>query len=331
MADEMALLREQLLEADESLRKSKAAQLELVREQRRLAREKDEMALTIEKTLAEERNQVRSQLATQIAEEFQQKDLQKDKQIADMLKQLHEMKRRAEQGSQQLQGEVRELDLEETLSSAFPQDTLEPVPKGIKGADLVQKVRSSLGKECGTIVWETKQTKAWSDSWLQKLRDDTRAMNGDVAILLTAVLPAGETEFCARDNVWIANPKLAICIATVVRAGLESVVKASVAAEGRVEKADYVYAFITSSTFRGQVETLVEAWRGMHDDLASEKRALTRAWAKRERQLERALLGTAQLYGSIQGIVGSSLPEIEALSISSLDGENLLSAPEQEG
>ncbi len=324
VAADIAMLKEELAEADKSLRKSKDTQLELAKEKRRLVKEKEDLALEVETKLAAERAAVRSELATQISEEFKQKDLQKDKQIADMLRQVEEMKRKGEQGSQQLQGEVGELALEEVLRSAFPRDVIEPVPTGMRGADLIQRIHDSQGRECGIIVWERKQTKAWSDTWLQKLRDDTRSIKGDIAILLTAAMPAGETEFCARENVWVAHPRLAVCLATLVRAGIENVVKANVAATGRLEKADLVYGFVTSTAFRGQVEMLVEVWSAMKGDLDAEKRAITKAWAKRERQLEKALMGTAQLYGSVQGIVGSSLPEIEALSLDAIGDDRLL-------
>lgn len=318
VAQQVELLQTELSDLNERVKTSRANELQLRKEQQRLLTEKEGMDLEIARRLDEGRATLRNELSTVVAAEYKQKELQKDKQISDMLKQIDELKRKGEQGSQQLQGEVRELDLEESLRMAFPIDEIEPVKTGARGADIIQHVRDRNGLDIGTILWEVKQTKAWSDSWLQKLKDNLREVRGDVAILLSAALPAGEIEFCAREGVWIATPRLALCLATVVRAGIENVVKATNASIGRQEKSDLVYEYVTGVEFRGCIETTIEAWKAMKSDLEAEKTVFAKHWKKREHQLNRALLGTAHLYGSIHGIVGSTLPEIDALSLKAL-------------
>lgn len=320
VADKVAALENELSESEKINKAGKKAELQLLADKRKLAAERDSMQLEVARILDSERAVLREEIGELVGAEYKQKGLQKDKQMADMISQIADLKRRAEQGSQQLQGEVGELQLEQSLRDAFPTDTIEPVPTGIRGADLIQRVRDKGGRECGSIVWEVKQTKAWSDSWLPKLRNDLREIKGDVAILLSAVLPNGELSFCAREGVWVAHPNLALCLATLVRSGLENLLKANTAAVGKQDKADLVYTYVTGPEFRGRVEAIVEAWKSMTEDLDSEKRALNKIWSKREQHLQRALVSTASLYGSIHGVV-STLPEIEGLSLSMLEGE----------
>jgi len=320
VAEKVAILESELSEAEKALRAQKRAELQLLSDKRKLAAEKESMQLEVARKLDHERASLREEIGKSVSAEFRQREQQKDKQMADMLKQIADLKRRGEQGSQQLQGEVGELELERSLRGAFPADSIEPVPTGIRGADLIQRVRDKGGRECGSIVWEVKQTKAWSDTWLPKLRHDLRQVKGDVAILLSAVLPSGEVNFCAREGVWIAHPSLALCLATVVRASFENLMKANTAAVGRHDKADLVYDYVNGPEFRSRVEAIVEAWKALTEDLDAEKRALNKIWSKREQHLQRALVSTAALYGSIHGIV-STLPEIEALSLTALSSE----------
>ena len=249
------------------------------------------------------------------SEEHRLKDMEKEKKISDMLKTIEELKRKGEQGSMQTQGEVLELDLEALLRSRFPTDEIEPVPKGIRGADILQRVHNRSGQLCGTIIWESKRTKAWSDGWIAKLKDDQREVKAEIAVIVSETLPSGVKAFTQMEGVWVADFTLAASLAEVLRSGLTQLALAKLSAVGRGEKMDVIYNYLSGPHFRQRVEGIVEAFKSMKEDLDQEKRAITRTWAKREKQIERVINNTAGMYGDIQGIIGASLPEIKILEL----------------
>ena len=241
-----------------------------------------------------------------------------------MRKQIEELRRKAEQGSQQLQGEVQELELEEILRAAFPFDSIEPVPKGIRGADVLQKVHNQSGHFCGTILWESKQTKAWSDAWIAKLKDDQREVKAEIAVILTTTLPKGVDAFNQVDGVWITNYKSLMGLTTALRINLIQLSNTKLASVGKGEKMEALYNYLSGVEFRQRIEAIVEAFSTMKQDLDQEKRAMTKIWAKREKQIERVVTSTAGMYGDIQGIVGASLPELKGLELRALtEGEEI--------
>ena len=230
-----------------------------------------------------------------------------------MQRQIEDLKRRAEQGSQQLQGEVQELELEALLSAKFPRDTIQPVPKGEFGGDVLQRVIGPLGQPCGTILWESKRTKNWSDGWLPKLREDQRAAKAELAVIISQALPKEVETFECIDGVWVAHPKVALPVAMSLRQTLIEVAGARQASEGQQTKMEMVYQYLTGPRFRQRIEAIVEAFSSMKKDLDVEKKALTRQWAKREEQIERVMQATVGMYGDFQGIAGKTLQEIEGL------------------
>ena len=246
---------------------------------------------------------------------------EKEETITAMQKQIEDLKRRAEQGSQQLQGEVQELELENLLRAKFPFDTIEPVPKGEFGGDALQRVVSASGQPngtVGTILWESKRTKNWSDGWLVKLREDQRTAKAEVAVLVSQVLPKGVESFDVVDGVWVTSPRAVLPVATVLRHTLLQVSTARQVSEGQQTKTEMVYQYLTGPRFRHRVEAIVEAFSSMQEDLAAEKKAIQRQWAKREIQLNNVLQSTAGMYGDLQGIAGKSLQEIEGLELPAL-------------
>ena len=238
-----------------------------------------------------------------------------------MQRQIEDLKRRAEQGSQQLQGEVQELDLESQARAAFAMDTIEPVPKGEHGGDVIQRVTGPLGQHCGTILWESKRTKNWSDGWLPKLRDDQRAAKADIALIVTQALPKDMDSFNLIDGVWVTSPRYAMHLAIALRQSLIEVAAARKAGEGQQTKMEMLYQYLTGPRFRHRIEAIVEKFADMHDDLEKERRATTRLWAKREAQIRCVVDSTAGMYGDLQGIAGKTLHEIEGLEVKLLVGE----------
>lgn len=298
------------------------AEAELVRKQRELDDERREMDLTIEKRITEGLSAVEARARQRADEEHRLKMAEKDKLIADAQVQVEEMRRKMEQGSQQLQGEVQELELEATLRAKFPRDTIEPVPKGEHGGDALHRVLGPLGQACGTILWESKRTKHWSDGWLAKLREDQRAAKAEIAIIVSQILPKGIETFDLIDDVWVTHPRCVIPVAIALRHSLTEIAATRQAGEGQQTKMEMVYQYLTGPRFRHRIQAIVEKFSDMHEDLEKERKAMTKQWAKREAQIRGVIESTAGMYGDLQGIAGKTLKEIEGLDINRLgDGQ----------
>lgn len=306
-------LQEVLKQRDAKLAEAQKAQAELLRKQRELDDAKRELDLTIEKRVQADLEAARDKAKKEADEELKLKVMERDQTITAMQKQIEDLKRRAEQGSQQLQGEVQELQLEELLGTKFPRDTISPVPKGDFGGDVLQRVVGPLGQQCGTILWESKRTKNWSDGWLPKLREDQRAAKAEIAVIISQALPKDVETFEFVEGVWVAHPKVAIPLAMSLRQTLIEVATARQASEGQHTKMEMVYQYLTGPRYRQRVQAIVEAFSSMKEDLDREKKAITRQWAKREEQIDRVMQATVGMYGDLQGIAGRTLQEIEGL------------------
>ncbi|MGE3772869.1 MAG: DUF2130 domain-containing protein, partial [Gammaproteobacteria bacterium] len=311
-AHELAELKELLQSRDAKLAEAQQAQATLLRKQRELDDAKRELELTVEKRVQDSLTEARAQAKREAEEGLKLRVMEKDQTIASMQQTIEELKRKAEQGSQQMQGEVQELELEQLLRAKFPFDRIEPVPKGEFGGDTLQRVYDG-GLACGSILWEAKRTKHWSDAWLVKLRDDQRAAQAELAVLVTQVLPKGVETFDVVDGVWITSPRAALPVATILRHSLRQVSLVRQAGEGRQTKTEMVYQYLTGPRFRHRVEAIVEAFTSMQEDLDRERKTLTKQWAKRAAQIERVMNATVGMYGDLQGIAGKSLQEIEGL------------------
>ena len=307
---------------DEKLAEAQKAQAELIRKQRELDDARRELELTVEKRVQDGLTEVRAHAKQEAEDEQKLRVMEKEHTIAAMQKQIEDLKRRAEQGSQQLQGEVQELELENLLRAKFPFDTIEPVPKGEFGGDALQRVMSASGQACGTILWEFKRTKNWSDGWLTKLREDQRTAKAEVAVLVSQALPKGVESFDVIDGVWVTSPRAALPVATVLRHSLQQVTMARAVSEGQQTKTEMVYQYLTGPRFRHRVEAIVEAFSSMQEDLDRERKAIMKQWAKREEQIERVMGATVGMYGDLQGIAGKSLQEIEGLDLKALSFED---------
>jgi hypothetical protein len=318
---ELTDLQDILKQRDEKLAEAQKVQADLLRKQRELDDAKREIELTIEKRIQEGLAVTREQAKKEVEDALRLKVMEKEQTIASMQKQIEDLKRRAEQGSQQLQGEVQELELEAILRGRFPRDTIEPVPKGEHGGDVLQRVVGPAGQHCGTILWESKRTKNWSDGWLAKLREDQRTAKAEIAVIVSQVLPRDVETFELVDGVWVTHPRAVLPVATTLRHTLVEVASARQATEGQQTKTEMVYQYLTGPRFRQRVQAIVEAFSSMQEDLDREKKAITKQWAKREEQIERVMGATVGMYGDLQGIAGKSLQEIEGLELQALGFE----------
>ena len=321
-AQELAELQEVLTQRDIKLAEAQKAQADLIRQKRELDDARRELELTVEKRVQDGLSVTREQAKKEAEEGLKLKVMEKEQTIASMQTQIEELKRRAEQGSQQLQGEVQELELEAVLRTKFPRDTIEPVPKGEFGGDALQRVMGPLGQVCGTILWESKRTKNWSDGWLAKLRDDQRTAKADIAIIVSQILPKGVESFDLVDGIWVTNTKSVFSLAVALRHSLIELASARQALDGQQTKTEMVYQYLTGPRFRHRVEAIVEAFSSMQEDLDREKKAITKQWAKREEQIERVMQSTVGMYGDLQAIAGKSLQEIEGLELTALESKN---------
>jgi hypothetical protein len=308
-----------LKQKDEKLAEAQKTQADLLRKQRELDDAKRELDLTVEKRVQAGLTVTREQAKKEAEEALKFKVMEKEQTITSMQKQIEELKRKAEQGSQQLQGEVQELELETLLSVKFPLDRIQPVPKGEFGGDVLQRVTSPLGQACGSILWESKRTKNWSDGWLVKLREDQRQAKAELAVIVSQALPKDVDTFDLVQGVWVTQPKEALPLAMALRQGLMEVAAAKQATEGQQTKMEMVYDYLMGPRFRQRVQAIVEAFSTMQDDLDKERKVITKQWAKREEQIGRVMQATVGMYGDLQGIAGKTLQEIEGLELKALD------------
>jgi hypothetical protein len=325
---EVAELHEILKEKEEKLTEAQKTQADLLKKQRELDDAKRELDLTVEKRVSEGLTITRQQARKEAEDEMKLKVSEKEQTIASMQKKIEELKLKAEQGSQQLQGEVQELELESLLRAKFLHDTIEPVPKGEHGGDALHRVNSPLGQSYGTILWESKRTKNWSDSWLAKLRDDQRTAKAEIAVIISQVLPKEVETFGLVEGVWVALPQAALPVAMALRYTLIEIATARQITDGQQTKAEMLYSYLTGARFRQRVQAIVEAFSNMKEDLDKERKVITKQWAKRDEQIERVMLATVGMYGDMQGIAGKTIQEIEGLDMNSLEDATLPKALE---
>lgn len=312
---QLADLQQMLAANNAKLAEAQQAQTDMLRKQRELDDARREVELTVEKKVQETLGAVRERAKLEAEDIFKSKVAEKEAQLAGMQRQIEELRRKADQGSQQLQGEALEIELETLLRSCFKSDLIEPVANGQFGGDVIHRVLAANGQRCGTILWESKRTKAWHGGWLGKLRDDQRAAKAEIALIVSSVLPKGVEGFDFVENVWVAEPRFAIPLAVALRQSLIDVAASRLAQEGQQTKTEVMYAYLTGPRFRHRIEAIVEKFTEMQADLNRERATMTRLWAKREEQLRGVLDSTAGLYGDLQAIAGRAMPEIESLDV----------------
>lgn len=317
---EMSDLRNQVAEQASRLEQANAAELEHRRRLRELESKERDIDLTVQRKLDEERQGIEAAARQASVTEHDLKMREKDQLIERLSQAIDELKRKIEQGPVELQGEALEIDIEERLRAAFPQDIFNPVAKGARGADVMHVVRNSNFVECGTIIWETKNSKNWSAAWIDKLKEDQRAASANVAVLVSVVLPRDVAHFGIQEEVCVCTPQCALPLAMLLRERLEQISFARGAARARQQKTDVIFDYIASDEFRHKVVAIIEAFGRMRDQIGREKRAMKKQWKERDKLLEIVMLNTVQMYGDLRGIAGESIKEIPSLE---LDGAAL--------
>ncbi len=311
---EMQSLRAHVDEQQLRLKEQATKEIELLRKTRELEEQKEMMQLAVERQLNEERQRLRLQIEGQFTEQLRLREAEKDKKIDDMQKLIDDLQRKSQQGSQQTQGEVLEMELEQTLRASFLFDDVKPVPKGVRGADIIHHVYENA-QDCGVILWESKRTKGWDKKWVPKLKEDLRELRASVAVIVTTVLPENVDSFANIDGVWVCSVAFAIPLAAVLRDGLIEVAKQRRAAEGKNEKMDVLYHYLTGQDFANHMQSMMEVFINMRKELDDEKRAYERIWAKREKQIERTQRSAIRIRGDLEGIVGNALPAMTQLEL----------------
>lgn len=314
-ATQLADLGNALTEKEKDIEELRANEIEFRKKQRELEDSRKALELDIARKVDAEREKIREEAINKVSEEHRLKDLEKDKVINDLKASLEVMKRKAEQGSMETQGEVLEIDFETQLKTFFLHDDIEPVPKGIRGADLVQIVRTPLGVDCGILLWETKNTKGWSSKWIPKLKDDMIEIRAAISILVSVTLPEGIRRFGQVDGIWVSDPQSAIPLAAALREQMIAVNRERAASVGKNEKMEALYQYLAGNEFKQKIEGIVEAFISMQDQLNKERRAMERQWKQREKEIERVIKNTVGLYGDMQGIIGGQIPSIPALEL----------------
>ena len=315
LALKMQDLQLQLTEKSGALKMAQEQELALLRDKRRLQEEREAFAVEMARKLDAERATLRLQLTEQMEDQTRLKLAEREKVIEDLRLQMEALQRKATQGSQQTQGEVLELDFAAGLTATFPGDKIEEVSKGVRGADISQLVISTMGRPCGIILYEAKRTKSWAEAWLPKLKDDMRNAKAELGVIVTETLPDGLKRFGLVDGIWVTDFASALPLATSLRWSLQQLAIAKLAQDGAKEKTAILYAYLTGAEFRQRVEGVIEAFTSMKEDLEAEKRAITKHWAKRDKQLGQVVENMAAMYGDIQGISGNALQSIAALSL----------------
>lgn len=293
-------------------------ELEFMKQVNELKEKEENLELQIQKRILEEKQKVENETKLKESQKFELERKEFKKKMEDQQKLIDEMKRKAEQGSMQMQGEVQELAIEEELKSQFPFDLIEEVSKGVRGADCVQTVRNNLGVECGKIIYESKRTKAFSNEWINKLKDDARLAGAEVAVLVTETLPKDQKNFDLVNGVWVCHFGEFKSLALALRDGLVKVQQVQESNVNKGDKMQMLYSFLTGNEFRAQVEGIIEGFTTLREDLEKEKRAMMNLWKKREKQIEKVMLNTVNMYSSIEGIAGSSVQSIDSLGLGGL-------------
>lgn len=315
-AERIKVMEEAVARSKKELEASRQLEIDLRKEKNRLEEEKERFEVEKQRQLDAERKTIREKALSDADEQHRLKDKEKELVIEQLKKALEDAQRKAAQGSQQAQGEVQELDLEESFRREFPTDTIEPVGKGVHGADIRHTVKSQTGVLCGVILWESKRTKAWSDEWITKLKDDLRADRANIPAIISEVMPKdAKRPIELKDGVWVTTPPLALPLAALLRKSLYDAAREKTIAGAKATKAEQVFAYVTSHEFTQQVESVLEAHDEMVKQIARERKAFEAQWSEREKQLMRIVTGVSGFIGSMRGVVGQALPPIRSLEL----------------
>jgi len=320
-ANQLGAEREKARQLSIELEQAQKAELALRQEKDGLDARAKQLDLEVARLVDSQRRAIEERVSRETEDEFRLRMAEKDKTIADMREKLEEANRKAVQGSQQLQGEVMELEFEYSLQQAFPQDLVEAVKTGIRGGDVLQHILGQMSRPAGTIFWETKRAQAWGGDWAAKARQDAAESRAEIAVIVSEVLPKGVRDFAYYDGVWVTRPCFAGPLGIALRHGIIACAEARQGAIGRESKKDRLYTYMTGPEFRAAIESIALPFKELHDELAAEKRATLARWRRQERRIERVLNGVATFQGDLQGLVGSEIPAIAGFEMEDGDDE----------
>ena len=325
--NQLKLLQQEAADNAEKLKESRKKELEFLQKEQALKTREEEMQLTIQRQLLEERVKIKEQLVKEESEkislkeqEYQLRMKEMEKQIEDQKKLVEEMRRKSEQGSMQLQGEVQELMLEELLQLRFPFDKIEEVGKGVRGADCIQVVRNQFGNESGKIIYESKRTKDFSNEWIEKLKKDMRNFGADVAVIVTQTFPKDMDRFGEKDGVYICTFNEVSSVALLLRNALLKIADARKSQENKGDKMVMLYDYLTGTEFSEQWKAIREGFMSMRQSIQKERDTMERLWKAREKQLEKVLLNAVHIQGSVEGIAGADAVNLNLIE----DNDSLL-------
>jgi hypothetical protein len=312
--NQLKMLQQNAADTEEKLKESRKKELEFLQKEQSLKIKEEELQITVQRQLMEEREKLKEQLQKEELErlglkdqEYQLRLKELEKQLDDQKKLADEMRRKSEQGSMQLQGEVQELMLEEMLQTTFTFDLVEPVGKGVRGADCIQTVRNKFGVETGKIIYESKRTKDFSNDWIEKLKADMRTLGADVAVIVTQAFPKDMERFGEKDGVYICSFTEVKSVALLLREALLKVYEAKKSQENKGDKMVMLYDYLTSAEFNEQWKAIREGFMSVKLSIQRERDAMEKLWKSREKQLEKVLLNAAYIRGSIEGIAGTDV------------------------
>ena len=327
---EMKDMQDRLKKSEDEIGEAKKKELEFMKRQRELENKEKNFELEMEKKMFEERKKIEKDLEDKlkenwkkeldekmekVQEEFRKKELEYQKQQEQLKKSLDDAKRKAEQGSQQIQGDIQEDDLKNAISQAFPIDSVEDVPTWIKWADLIQTVKNNMWQSAGIIVWESKNTKAWQDAWVMKLKEDKLKVNWNIAILISTVLPKDLKNFGMIDDIMICTPEFAIAVCSMLRDKLISISKVEKSLEWKDIKMEMLYKYLWSEEFSWKIWMMVDVFSNLKLWIDSERRAMEKNWKKREKDLERATFAITWMYWELESLMWQALPGAERLEL----------------
>jgi len=309
-------------EKDQKLQEAGQREMDFMKQKRELEEKVKSVDLEVARKVEDERKKIEEGAQAKASEEFRFQLKTRDEKESQMSRTINDLKRKLEQGSMQIQGEVQEDELKDALGAAFPEDSIDDVPQGIRGADLIHTVQMRSGIKAGTMIWESKNTKAWGGDWAKKIKDDQVLAKADVAIIVSQVLPDGIKGFGLFEGVWVSDPAHFLPLAQALRIQLIQLAQMKSSLVGKDEKMEILYGYLTSPQFKNRMENIVGAFVSMKADLESEQRSIKRQWAKRGKEIERVMDNTAGMYGDFQGLVGSALPAITSLELPSGESED---------
>jgi len=315
-AVEMSELKEQLSEREKQVEEARSKEADLRRQKREVEEKGKALELELQRRLEEETTLTREKLAREMDDKYRLKVADKDRELGILKAQVDELNRKIDLGSQQAQGEVLEQDMESRLRAEFPMDDFESVSQGVRGADIIHTVKLTDGRIAGKILWETKRTKAWTDTWIKKIKEDLQSCKADIPVIVSATLPKDHYQFASYEGVWVSDISSSINLGRVLRDTLLKVMRERGFQSGREDQKELIYDYLTGQEFRNRVESVLRAFIGMRDSIVQQRRAMEKHWAAQEKHVEAVVRNLSGMSGDIEALAGKDLPALKLIEAS---------------